>query len=230
MERLFDEFAKSLAASVPRRESLRRLGALFAGAALSPLGLSTAWAGGGDPCKAFCRRCSRGSDQYQCLAACRACNKDTSRLCGSCGSYACCGAAETCCAGSCADLASNFDHCGACGFACEDPDPYEVGACMGGACVYWCADGAIVCNDRCTPVAWDPDNCGACGHVCAEPTPFCSQGECSACYPGLTDCGGYCAYLNEDPANCGACGNVCPPYTSCLGGFCQPNDPPPDGP
>ena len=45
MDHLFDEFSKSLAESVPRRESLRRLGAVFAGAVLSPLGVGTAWAG-----------------------------------------------------------------------------------------------------------------------------------------------------------------------------------------
>ena len=46
MDHLFDEFSKSLAESVPRRESLRRLGAVFAGAVLSPLGMGTAWAAG----------------------------------------------------------------------------------------------------------------------------------------------------------------------------------------
>ena len=50
MDHLFDEFSKSLAESVPRRESLRRLGAVFAGAVLSPLGMGTAWAGRSDPC------------------------------------------------------------------------------------------------------------------------------------------------------------------------------------
>jgi hypothetical protein len=35
MDQLFDEFSKSLAESVPRRESLRRLGAVFAGATAS---------------------------------------------------------------------------------------------------------------------------------------------------------------------------------------------------
>ena len=60
MDHLFDEFSKSLAESVPRRESLRRLGAVFAGAVLSPLAAGTAWAGGKqrpaqDPCKTFCQ-------------------------------------------------------------------------------------------------------------------------------------------------------------------------------
>jgi hypothetical protein len=42
----FDEISKSLAdKSVPRRESLRLLGAALAGALLSPLGTRTAWAG-----------------------------------------------------------------------------------------------------------------------------------------------------------------------------------------
>src|SRR5262249_12174792 len=43
MDHLIDEFSKSLAESLPRRESLRRLGAVFAGAVLGPLGLETAW-------------------------------------------------------------------------------------------------------------------------------------------------------------------------------------------
>ena len=52
----WDEFSKSLAEkSVPRRQSLRLLGAALAGAILSPLGMGTAWAGGRDPCKDFCR-------------------------------------------------------------------------------------------------------------------------------------------------------------------------------
>jgi len=35
MERLYDQFSMSLAAPVPRRESLRRMGAVLAGAVLS---------------------------------------------------------------------------------------------------------------------------------------------------------------------------------------------------
>src|SRR4029078_1178158 len=81
MNHPFDEFSKSLSQeSVPRRESLRRLGLVFVGAVLIPLalGLETASANpetrrwqtrrfrpasvkpskggsGQDPCQAFCR-------------------------------------------------------------------------------------------------------------------------------------------------------------------------------
>jgi hypothetical protein len=219
----WDEFSKSLAdQSVPRRQSLRLLGAALAGALLSPLGVGTAWAAGRDPCKSFCR-CSNRTQQNQCLAACRACNKDISRLCGSCGAYACCGTGATCCGGYCTDLASDFDHCGGCGAPCAYPGQYEDGACVDGQCYYWCAPGAIDCDGICTPVNSDPDNCGACGYACAEPTPYCNQGACSRCPQGLADCGGVCVNLNFDNANCGACGVVCA-YDETCSGACIPTE------
>ena len=75
------------------------LGAALAGAILGPLGLGTARAGPPDPCKAFCH-CRNRQQQNACLAACHTCNGDTSRLCGTCGTYVC----------------------------CDQPDPYENGA------------------------------------------------------------------------------------------------------
>jgi hypothetical protein len=222
MERL-DELSKLLAVSVSRRESLRSIGVVLAGAALSPLGLGTAWAARPDRCTAFCRWCSTKKKRNQCLAACRACNGNTSRLCGSCGAYACCATGTACCNGYCADLDNDFDHCGGCGAWCDDPAPYEEGACVGGECVYACVAGAIVCNGTCTDLNSDPYNCGACGYVCS--TGRCEHGACVPCPAGMTVCSGVCVYLPEDPQNCGSCGNVCPLGTSCLGGACQPNDP-----
>jgi hypothetical protein len=131
----WDEFSKSLAEPVPRRESLRRLGFVFAGAVLSPLGLRTAWARGVDPCKAFCS-CRKTAQQNACLAACKACNGNTSRMCGTCGSYICCGSGRSCCGSYCADLASDVYNCGACGNVCRQPGPNEYGACVSGKCAY----------------------------------------------------------------------------------------------
>jgi hypothetical protein len=149
-----DEFSKSLAESVPRRESLRRLGVVLAGAVLSPVWLQTTSAGHRskkqpDPCKAFCR-CHIKKQQTACLAACSACNAETWRLCGSCGTYVC----------------------------CRETGPWEYGACIDGSCRYWCAEGADYCDGSCTFLNNDPENCGTCGNVCGASTPYCSWGQC----------------------------------------------------
>ena len=222
----WDEFSKSLAEqSVPRRQSLRLLGAALAGALLSPLGLGSALAATRDPCKAFCR-CRNKSQQSQCLSACRACNSDPRRLCGTCGSYACCAAGTGCCSGYCTDLASDFDNCGACDYVCQQPGRYEEGACISGRCEYSCFEGAVNCGGTCTFLDDDLENCGACGNVCQDAGPngwnACVGGQCVyGCASGAVDCGGLCTFLDSDPSNCGACGNVCGgsiPY--CYQGAC----------
>ena len=63
-----DDFSKSLVEdSMPRRQSLRLLGAAIAGAVFSPLG--TAWGASTDPCKAYCNQCSNKTQRNQCLSA-----------------------------------------------------------------------------------------------------------------------------------------------------------------
>ena len=193
MSHHWDEFSKSLAQPVPRRESLRRLGVVLGGAVLSPLGFGTAWAGHQDPCKAFCR-CRKGKHQDQCLKACKACNKDTSRLAGSCGNYVCCGAGQTSCGNDCTDLASDPYNCGACGYVCDDPGPYEYGACINGNCEYACAEETLRCDGSCTPVYWDANNCGDCGIVCPPEAPYCVWGACSFCPWNQFPCGNGCCW------------------------------------
>jgi hypothetical protein len=228
---LFDEFSKSLAEAVPRRESLRRLGTLFAGAVLAPLGLGTAMAGTRDPCKVFCK-CGSSRQQRQCLEACRACGGNTSRIAGACGNYTCCAQAscngacsnlssdpncgacgndcgaqgETCCGNHCADLDDDIYNCGGCGVQCAAPAPGESVTCVFGACVYGCAAGTADCNGTCTDITSDPANCGACGNVCGADTPYCHGGECSeiGTCPGLmTWCYGECRDLANDSNFCG---------------------------
>jgi hypothetical protein len=223
----WDEFSKSLAEeSLPRRESLRRIGFALAGAVLAPLGLNSARAAskGGrttDPCVAFCA-CRRKSDQNQCLRVCRACRDASGTLLGSCGNYFCCAGGESSCGSYCADLANDPSNCGACGYVCAEPRPYEYGACIDGECRYTCAEGAVYCDGFCTFLGWDPYNCGACGNVCPESAPYCNQGECSGCPSGTALCGGQCVDLLSDPYNCGACGNVCDESTTCSQGVCNP--------
>jgi hypothetical protein len=209
MSHHWDELTKFLAEeSLPRRESLRRIGTVLAGAVLSPLGLGTAFAGHQNPCKAFCK-CRNKKQQNACLAACKACGNDPRFLCGSCsGGYAC------------TDLASDPYNCGACGSACDQAGPYEYGVCVAGECDYFCVDGADRCDQICTFLGWDPYNCGACGNVCPESAPYCNQGECADCPPGTALCGGQCVDLFSDASNCGGCGQACTTGHVCSGGVC----------
>src|SRR5262245_37370782 len=194
MSHHIDELAKSLAEEpIPRRHAFRLFGAALAGAILGPLGLQSARADP-DPCRAVCR-CRNRQQQNACLAACYSCGGDTSRMCGACGSIVC----------------------------CDEPDPYEEGACVNGQCAYWCVDGAAACGGGpCTPLWLDPDNCGACGNVCPDTAPVCIAGVCSPnpCSPPYpTYCNGRCVNLSTDMNNCGACGVVC--YGDyCAGGGC----------
>lgn len=231
MTHQFDEFTKSLAEeSLPRRESLRRLGLVVAGAVLSPFGLPAALAGQSskrqqDRCKSVCR-CRNKWAQNDCLAVCRACASSGTQLCGSCtrGGY------------YCSDLTDVYN-CGACGNICY-PGPSEFSACVDGRCEYTCAEGAVYCNGTCTFLDRDFYNCGACGVAC-ESGEVCSGG---ACVPAT--CGGYyvycpvvyhhspphwrpgCADILYDSYNCGACGNSCF-GASCLDGQCYYGEPPP---
>lgn len=161
MERL-DELSKMLAASVSRRESLRSIGIVLAGAVLSSLGVNTAWAARPDRCTAFCRSCPTKKKRNQCEAACRACNGNTSRLCGSCGAYTCCPNSATCCNGTCTDLNSDPVNCGACGNVCASAQTCsggvctEVGGCPGGCPQGWvcfvgscCNPTVACCSDPC---------------------------------------------------------------------------------
>jgi hypothetical protein len=251
----WDEFTKSLVEeSVSRRDSLRRLGFALVGSIFGSLGATTAAARRTsrtpDPCKSFCK-CRNKTQQNQCLAACKACNGNTSRLGGSCGKYVCCSVAackgvcsdlrhnpncgacgndcrvygETCCGTYCADLANDVFNCGGCGNVCDPPGPYEEGACIEGTCLYRCLDGATLCNGICTDLDWDPDNCGACGHVCGGATPYCSSGVCvhsdEPCPGGGTRCFGACTNIVFDTVNCGGCGIICAPGETCSGGVCQ---------
>ncbi|MGD9856958.1 MAG: hypothetical protein AB7U20_18570 [Planctomycetaceae bacterium] len=251
----FDELSKSLAGeSLPRRETLRRLGAVFTGAVLGPLavGLQSAsadpqprqrWPWGSqprrkaprkNPCTSFCQRCRTKKQQTQCVAVCKACGNDPSRLSGRCGTYTCvdlssdpncgsvgnnCGAMGlTCCSGACAELNNDAGNCGSCGLACGGSTPY----CINGTCSQ-CAPGQTQCGNACVYLASDVSNCGACGNACTGAAPFCGNGICgeNPCPGGGTLCNGVCTNVAFDTQNCGGCGIVCASGETCSGGTCQ---------
>jgi hypothetical protein len=222
MAHFWDEFSKSLAQPVERRESLRRLGIALTATVLGPLGVEYARAGKhtkppkppSDPCKTFCN-CGKGRVQDQCVKACKACGSNPDQLAGGCGNYHCCGYGTSPCGNNCVDAAWDPNNCGACGNACTGPDPH----CFSGVCSE-CGPGRAACGNSCVDLAWDPANCGTCGNACGVSTPYCSYGACAECPSGYTKCPeGGCVDLYADVNNCGACGNVCSSY--CYYGICD---------
>ena len=91
----------------------------------------------------------------------------------------------------CADIRTDTEHCGACGYVCPRKpsettaeDPHQIVSCKKGMCAYDCAPGWADCNDNpldgCeTNLMVHGANCGACGKRCdtAAGQP-CVQGVC----------------------------------------------------
>lgn len=104
------------------------------------------------------------------------------------------------CGGTCVDLLTDRDNCGACGHECRlpgksDSELKETSSCREGMCVYECDPGFGDCNgdpkDGCETNLWqDPQHCGACGVTCdlvaGQP---CIEGKClmKECDAGVTN-------------------------------------------
>ena len=114
MENHFDAFSKSLAESVSRRDTLRRLGAVLAGAVLAPLMLGTARAGGpGRAAQTRAKPSAKGAREPSSFRA-----DDCPPPLANCG-------------GVCVDLDFDPINCGACGFFCDIGE-----SCLGGVCYF----------------------------------------------------------------------------------------------
>jgi hypothetical protein len=128
------------------------------------------------------------------------------------------------CAEQCVDLDADPQHCGTCGWDCQDgTDGVQYDRCVGGSCT--CASSHLVCDMACTDTTSDPANCGVCGMTCS-PTEECVEGTCVAveCEGGLEPCGEegppVCTDLATDPFNCGTCGFTCDVGVDCSAGTC----------
>ena len=95
------------------------------------------------------------------------------------------------CAGRCVEVATDPEHCGACGHACGGA---EGPVCAGGECVERCADGLSDCGGACVDLSSSVLHCAACGHPCSlfGAESACEDGTCAltACRPGFVDLDG----------------------------------------
>jgi hypothetical protein len=113
---------------------------------------------------------------------------------GSCA----CPAPNAVCGGTCVNLQTDTNNCGACGSACMANQ-----SCISGAC----ACTGLVCNGACVNPNTDNNNCGACGNVCA------AGYQCTSAFLPVPQC-------------LGGPGAVCTQNNQCISNVCLANTSP----
>ncbi len=85
-----------------------------------------------------------------------------------------CTSPQTNCGGTCVDVKTSAQNCGACGSACMAGSTCQNGFCSSEAS---CAADKLACGAKCIDPLTDNENCGSCGHKCGD-TGVCTQGGC----------------------------------------------------
>jgi hypothetical protein len=164
--------------------------------------------------------CASGICDYgSCAAGFQDCDGDTSNGCES-------------------ELASDVNHCGACGATCDGAVILNVEnpTCSDSTCGYdACAATFGNCDtdaaNGCETAIDTLSDCGSCGNDCGMPaqaTPKCDGGQCTIdqCEMGNADCDSVYANGCEidtetDSMNCGMCRKTCMSNENCIAGTCQ---------
>ncbi len=155
-----------------------------------------------------CRPYLPGAGAVQSVQACQACGSSVG---------ICCTGQTMCPNDICADLTSDGNNCGTCGYACPQGNPQDFATCISGACV--CESStAVICNPGtatavCAELTSDPSNCGSCGAACPQGQ-VCKSGQCSPCFQ-TSDC----PIGNGFPACCNGSSAVTAPNSG-VGGLC----------
>lgn len=215
-EMRFDDFARTLATTTSRRQTV---GALLGGA-LGLHGLADVAAKKNGGKKPWCHCPNDNPDNCVTLKLDKKARKKHKKNhpldhAGECQPQdLSCPPGQTVCNEVCKDLQTDQNHCGACNNSCGASGTCCSGVCKNlntdetncGACGNPCGAGQICCSGVCKNLNNDENNCGTCGNACGG---------------GQTCCSGVCKNLNADPANCGTCGNICvAPQVLCLAGDC----------
>lgn len=109
--------------------------------------------------------------------------------------FACPSAADSICSGTCADLATDPDHCGTCGDALET----ATGATCDGGTISCPSSEESVCGHGCYFTQGDVHHCGDCQTDCTtENLDTCDLGKCAAEVWAHEDKGATCTQICEN--------------------------------
>jgi glucosylceramidase len=129
------------------------------------------------------------------------------------GSSSGCGQGQMDCNGdgTCVNLRSDSENCGACGYSCSTGTTCQAGQCA-------CAPGLVACDNAC--VSSNTDHCGSSCTTCPAGN-VCTNGQCmSSCPSGATLCSDGACSSAGDTAHCGASCTACGAGQSCVSGAC----------
>jgi hypothetical protein len=112
------------------------------------------------------------------------------------------------CSGTCINVQTDSQNCGACGKTCGSGSSCQSGACT-------CTSGFVSCGGSC--VASNAQHCGSSCSACTGTDVCDSDGTCSS---GSKCSDGACS-SNTNSADCGTCGNACTGGSTCVNGSCS---------
>ena len=215
----FDELTKALGAAATRRQAIKRVGGVLAGAFAGAIGLGRAdtqaqGGPGGSKCSnqgQSCRaqKCCQGLECIGDLSA-----GGTNKFC--------CPSGTRPCNGVCLNLTGDVNNCGSCGNVCPgSTDPCKVAACVNGSCTTVAGNNGAPCEDGDLCTVGDTCQSGVCKpgsvKVCGASNDPCAILVCDPttgeCVPQAANAGAVCREAQGEcdlPAFCTGTSTGCP--------------------
>src|SRR3954452_11107440 len=122
-----------------------------------------------------------------------------------------CSSGQLECSGTCINVQTDGQNCGACGNTCGSGSTCQSGKCS-------CTNGFVSCGGSC--VASNAQHCGSNCSTCSGTDVCNSDGNCSSTCSSGTKCSDGACSSPTNSADCGTCGNACTGGTTCVSGTC----------
>jgi endo-1,4-beta-D-glucanase Y len=123
-----------------------------------------------------------------------------------------CNSGQLECSGTCINVQTDSQNCGACGKTCGSGSSCQSGECT-------CTSGFVSCGGSC--VASNAQHCGSSCSACTGTDVCNSDGTCSSTCSSGSKCSDGACSSDTNSADCGTCGNACTGGSTCVNGSCS---------